>query len=138
ASQLATAHATIAARDAEVAALTVEQESVDARTNSLKAEIENLKRAGVRLQADLDRAIEAQAAQHRLQLEFDALPARWDVARAQLAEAEQALKTSQATITAAQRPPSSVACRGPQDSVLDAASDLGRFETGTMALVQGP
>jgi GAF domain-containing protein len=135
ANQLATAHATIAARDAEVAALTVAQEAVDARINGLQAEVDDLKRAGAGLQAELDRALEAQAAQHRLQLEFDALSARWDVAREQLAEAEQALKTSQATIKAAQRLSSSVEWRGALDSVLDAASELVRFERGTLALV---
>jgi GAF domain-containing protein len=135
AGQLATAHATIAARDGEVAALTVEQEGVQARINGLQTEIEELKRANSRLQGDLDRALETQAAQHRLQLEFDALSARWDVARAQLAEAEQALKTSQATIKAAQRLSSSVEWRGALDSVLDAASELVRFERGTLALV---
>ncbi|MDQ6714478.1 MAG: GAF domain-containing protein, partial [Candidatus Dormibacteraeota bacterium] len=135
AAQLATAHATIASRDAEVAALKVEQEGVDERINGLQAEIEDLKRANGRLQADLDRAVEAQAAHHHLQLEFDALSARWDVARAQLAEAEQAVKTSQATIKAAQRLSSSVEWRGALDSVLDAASELVRFERGTLALV---
>jgi len=134
-SQLATAHATMAARDAEVAALTVAQEAADARINGLQAEVDDLKRVGARLQAELDRALEAQAAQHRLQLEFDALSARWDVAREQLAEAEQALKTSQATIKAAQRLSSSVEWRGALDSVLDAASELVRFERGTLALV---
>src|SRR5207253_10204907 len=68
-------------------------------------------------------------------LEFDALSARWDVARAQLAEAEQAVKTSQATIKAAQRLSSSVEWRGALDGVLDAASELVRFERGTLALV---
>lgn len=135
AEQLATAHATIASRDAEVAALTVEQESVDTRINGLQAEINALTRDNVRLQADLERAIEAQAAHHHLQLEFDALSARWDVARAQLAEAEQAVKTSQATIKAAQRLSSSVEWRGALDGVLDAASELVRFERGTLALV---
>jgi GAF domain-containing protein len=135
ASQLATAHATIAARDAEVAALTVEQESVAARISALQNERDESKRTVATLQAELDRALEAQAAQHRLQLEFDALSARWDVARAQLAEAEQALKTSQATIKAAQRLSSSVEWRGALDSVLDAASELVRFERGTLALV---
>src|ERR1700681_2136099 len=135
AEQLATAHATIASRDAEVAALTVEQEGVDTRINGLQAEINALTRDNVRLQADLERAIEAQAAHHHLQLEFDALSARWDVARAQLAEAEQAVKTSQATIKAAQRLSSSVEWRGALDSVLDAASELVRFERGTLALV---
>lgn len=135
ASQLATAHATIASRDAEVAALKVEQEGVEARISGLQAEIEELNRASGRLQADLERAAEAQAAHHHLQLEFDALSARWDVARAQLAEAEQAVKTSQATIKAAQRLSSSVEWRGALDGVLDAASELVRFERGTLALV---
>ncbi|TMB69887.1 MAG: GAF domain-containing protein, partial [Chloroflexi bacterium] len=72
---------------------------------------------------------------HRVQLEFDALSARWDVARAQLAEAEQALKSSQATIKAAQRLSSSVEWRTVLDGVLDAASELVRFERGTLALV---
>jgi GAF domain-containing protein len=135
AAQLATAHATIAARDAEVAARKVEQEAVDARISGLQSEIEALKRGNGKLQADLDRALEAQAAQHHLQLEFDALSARWDVARAQLAEAESALKSSQATIKAAQRLSSSVEWRLALDGVLDAASELVRFERGTLALV---
>src|ERR1700694_104035 len=135
AGQLATAHATIASRDAEVAALKVEQEGVEERINGLHTEIEELKRASSRLNTDLERALEAQAAQHHLQLEFDALSARWDVARAQLAEAEQAVKTSQATIKAAQRLSSSVEWRGALDGVLDAASELVRFERGTLALV---
>jgi len=135
AAQLATAHATIASRDAEVAALTVEQEAVEARINGLQAATDELKRANGRLQVDLERALEAKAAHHHLQLEFDALSARWDVARAQLAEAEQAVKTSQATIKAAQRLSSSVEWRGALDGVLDAASELVRFERGTLALV---
>src|SRR5438046_7961014 len=83
AAQLATAHATIAARDAEVAARKVEQEAVEARSSGLQSEIEALKRGNGKMRADLERALEAQAAQHHLQLEFDALSARWDVARAQ-------------------------------------------------------
>src|SRR6202521_5282586 len=90
--QLATAHATIASRDAEVAALKVEQEGVEDRINGLHTEIEELKRASSRLNTDPERALEAQAAQHHLPLEFDALSARWDVARAQLAEAGEAVK----------------------------------------------
>ena len=133
--QLATAHATIAARDAEVAARKVEQEGVEARIGGLQSELEALKRGNAKLRADLDRALEAQAAQHHLQLEFDALSARWDVARAQLAEAESALKSSQATIKAAQRLSSSVEWRLALDGVLDAASELVRFERGTLALV---
>jgi len=135
AAQLASAHATIAARDAEVAALQVEQDGVEARISGLQSEIEQLKRGNGKLRADLDRALEAQAAQHHLQLEFDALSARWDVARAQLAEAESALKSSQATIKAAQRLSSSVEWRLALDGVLDAASELVRFERGTLALV---
>jgi len=135
AGQLALAHATIAARDAEVAGLKVEQEGVEARIIGLQSEAEELKRANDQLRADLERALEAKAAHHHLQLEFDALSARWGVARAQLAEAEQALKTSQATIKAAQRLSSSVEWRAALDSVLDAASELVRFERGTLALV---
>ncbi len=135
AAQLATAHATIAARDAEVAARKVEQEGVEARIGGLQSAIEALKRGNGKLQADLDRALEAQAAHHHLQLEFEALSARWDVARAQLAEAESALKSSQATIKAAQRLFSSVEWRLALDGVLDAASELVRFERGTLALV---
>src|SRR6202140_5311686 len=135
AGELASAHATIAARDAEVAGLKVEQETVEERSNGLRAEIEALKRATDGLKADLERALENQAPHHRVQLEFDALSARWDVARAQLAEAEQALKSSQATIKAAQRLSSSVEWRSVLDGVLDAASELVRFERGTLALV---
>jgi len=135
AGELASAHATIAARDAEVAALKVEVETVEARSNRLRAEVEAAKRASDGMRADLERALENQAAHHRVQLEFDALSARWDVARAQLAEAEQALKSSQATIKAAQRLSSSVEWRTVLDGVLDAASELVRFERGTLALV---
>ena len=135
AAQLAGAHATIAARDAEVAALQIDRDGVEARISGLQSEIEQLKRGNGKLRADLDRALEAQAAQHHLQLEFDALSARWDVARAQLAEAESALKSSQATIKAAQRLSSSVEWRLALDGVLDAASELVRFERGTLALV---
>ncbi|TMD46669.1 MAG: GAF domain-containing protein [Chloroflexi bacterium] len=135
AGELASAHATIAARDAEVAALKVEHETVEARSNRLRAEVEAAKRASDGMRADLERALENQAAHHRVQLEFDALSARWDVARAQLAEAEQALKSSQATIKAAQRLSSSVEWRTVLDGVLDAASELVRFERGTLALV---
>jgi len=135
AGELAGAHATIAARDAEVAALKVEVETVEGRSNRLRAEVEAAKRASDGMRADLERALENQAAHHRVQLEFDALSARWDVARAQLAEAEQALKSSQATIKAAQRLSSSVEWRTVLDGVLDAASELVRFERGTLALV---
>src|SRR5256714_483271 len=133
AGDLANAHATIAARDAEVAGLKVEQDAVDRRIQDLRTEIDALKKENGSLQTELERAIESQARQHRLQLEFDALSARWEVARAQLAEAEQALKTSQATIKAAQRLSSSVEWRTALDGILDAASELVRFERGTLA-----
>jgi GAF domain-containing protein len=135
AGELASAHATIAARDAEVAALKVEQETVEARAAALRAEVEAAERAADGLKGDLERALENQATHHRVQLEFEALSARWDVARAQLAEAEVALKSSQATIKAAQRLSSSVEWRSVLDGVLDAASELVRFERGTLALV---
>ena len=135
AGELAGAHATIAARDAEVAALKVQQETVAAHVRELRTEAEKLKTNVVSTQGELERAIEAQAGHHRLQLEFDALSARWEVARAQLAEAEQALKTSQATIKAAQKLSSSVEWRRALDGILDAASELVRFERGTLALV---
>src|SRR2546425_118162 len=129
AAQLATAHATIASRDAEVAALKVELEGVEERINGLQGEIEELKRASGRFQADLARALEAKAAHHHLQLEFDALSARWDVARAQLAEAEQAVKTSQATIKAAQRLSSSVEGRGAPGGGRHPAPPLGPLQS---------
>jgi GAF domain-containing protein len=135
ASELATAHATIAARDAEVAALKVEQEAVEARISGLQAQTDKLTKDNATVRTELDHALESQAVHHRLQLEFEALSARWDVARAQLAEAEQALKTSQATIKAAQRLSSSVEWRTALDGVLDAASELVRFERGTLAIV---
>lgn len=134
-SELATAHATIAARDGEVAALKLELEAAEAQVNTLRAEAERLRKDDAAVHAELQRALEAQAGHHRLQLEFDALSARWEVARAQLAEAEQALKTSQATIKAAQRLSSSVEWRSALDGILDAASELVRFERGTLALV---
>jgi GAF domain-containing protein len=135
AAELATAHAIIAARDAEVAALKVEQETIEARVGGLNARVDALTRDNAAVHTELEHALESQAAHHRLQLEFEALSARWDVARAQLAEAEQALKTSQATIKAAQRLSSSVEWRTALDGVLDAASELVRFERGTLALV---
>jgi GAF domain-containing protein len=133
--QVASAHATIAARDGEVAALKVEHEAAEQRINQLRDQVEALKKEHGLLQAEVERATETLAGHHRLQLEFDALSARWEVARAQLAEAEQALKTSQATIKAAQKLSSSVEWRSALDGILDAASELVRFERGTLALV---
>jgi GAF domain-containing protein len=135
AADIAAAHATIAARDAEVASLRVDLDAAEQRLNALRDEVEGLKKERASTQAELDKALEAQAGHHRLQLEFEALSARWEVARAQLAEAEQALKTSQATIKAAQKLSSSVEWRTALDGILDAASELVRFERGTLALV---
>ncbi|HVH65226.1 MAG TPA: GAF domain-containing protein, partial [Candidatus Acidoferrum sp.] len=134
-SDLATAHATIAARDAEVAALKVDLEAAESQLKLVRAEVEKLRKDAAGVQNELERARVAQAGHHRLQLEFEALSARWEVARAQLAEAEQALKTSQATIKAAQRLSSSVEWRTALDGILDAASELVKFERGTLALV---
>lgn len=133
--ELATVHATVAARDAEVAALKNEREAAEARLASAGQELDELRADNAKLTADVERVAELEAAHHRLQLEKDALTARWDVARTQLAETEQALATAQATIKAAQRLSSSVEWRGALDSVLDAASELVRFERGTLALV---
>jgi GAF domain-containing protein len=132
---LATAHATVAARDAEVASQKNEQEAIEARLATAAQELGDLRAENARLTADIERVAELEAAHHRLQLESDALTARWDVARTQLTETEQALTTAQATIKAAQRLSSSVEWRGALDSVLDAASELVRFERGTLALV---
>jgi GAF domain-containing protein len=133
--ELATAHATVAARDAEVASQKNEQEAVEARLVTTSQKLGELQAENAKLTADIERVAELEAAHHRLQLESDALTARWDVARTQLAETEQALATAQATIKAAQRLSSSVEWRGALDSVLDAASELVRFERGTLALV---
>jgi GAF domain-containing protein len=134
-SDIAAAHATIAARDAEIASLKVEQETWEKRINQFRDELQAAKKESATAQAELERAVEAQAGHHRLQLEFEALSARWEVARAQLAEAEQALKTSQATIKAAQKLSQSVEWRTALDGILDAASELVKFERGTLALV---
>ena len=133
--QLATLHATLAARDAQVAALEVAEDEWKAKVGKLNQDLSGLKSANAQLTADLHRATELQSAHNRLQLEFDALSARLDVARAQLLEAEEQLKSSQATIKAAQRLSSSVEWRQALDGVLDAASELVRFERGTLALV---
>src|SRR5438132_358511 len=81
------------------------------------------------LEAQIARHATLETAYHTVDKE------RHDVARAQLLEAEQQLKSSQATIKAAQRLSSSVEWRQALDGVLDAASELVRFERGTLALV---
>ena len=134
-SQLASAHATIAARDAEVASLKNELEAAEKQLREARESLAQTTAENCKLKAENERAVETEAVNHRLQLENETLVARWDVARTQLAEAEQALATAQATIKAAQRLSSSVEWRGALDSVLDAASELVRFERGTLALV---
>ena len=134
-SELTGAHATIAARDAQIASLKNEQEAVERDLVGARKALDQVTAEMESLKADIARAAELEAANHRLELENETLVARWDVARTQLAEAEQALSTSQATIKAAQRLSSSVEWRGALDSVLDAASELVRFERGTLALV---
>src|SRR5947208_8245820 len=69
AAQLATAHATIASRDAEVAALTVEQEAVAVRINGLQAATDERKRANGLRQTDRARALESTPAPQHLQTE---------------------------------------------------------------------
>lgn len=134
-SQLASAHAMIAARDAEVASLKNELEAAEGQVRETRESLAVTTTENRKLKAENELAVETEAANHRLQLENETLVARWGVARTQLAEAEQALATAQATIKAAQRLSSSVEWRGALDSVLDAASELVRFERGTLALV---
>jgi GAF domain-containing protein len=133
--EIASLHATLAARDAAIASLEVEQEQWKSRVVSIEHELAELKRRNEQLKQEGQKLAEKEAAHQHLRLEFDALSARWDVAREQLAEAEQALRVSQATIKAAQRLSSSVEWRNALDGVLDAASELVRFERGTLALV---
>jgi GAF domain-containing protein len=133
--QLSGLHAPIAARDAEVAGLKISEEEWKKKTLALSTELEATAASNAQLKTDLEHAAETEASHSRLQLEFDALSARWDVARAQLSEAEQALKNSQAIIKAAQRLSASVEWRTALDGILDAASELVRFERGTLALV---
>ncbi|HYM49120.1 MAG TPA: GAF domain-containing protein [Candidatus Limnocylindrales bacterium] len=133
--QLTHLHARIAAKEAEIAALTVAQDDWKERVQKLGQEVADLRASQEKSREQLTRLSAVEAAKSRLQLEYDSLAARWEVAKAQLDEAEQALRTSQATIKAAQRLSASVEWRGALDGVLDAASELVRFERGTLALV---
>lgn len=133
--QVASLHATIAARNAEIASLEVAEDDWKERVNTLGEEVADLRTSQARLEEEAARLAPLEAARTRLQLEYDSLAARWEVARAQLDEAEQALRGSQATIKAAQRLSASVEWRSALDGVLDAASELVRFERGTLALV---
>lgn len=131
----ATAHATLAAREAEVAALRVAEDALKERVAHLSQEVADGRAAAAHLQGELDRIAGLEAEYTRLKLEHEAVSARCEVALAQLAEAEQALETAQATIKAAQRLSGSLEWRSALDSVLDAASELVRFERGTLAIV---
>ena len=133
--QIAGLHATLAARDAEIAALKVADEDLKERLLKAESEAQSMKENEAALRNELERLTEVEAARDRLEIEHQTLSARWEVARAQHAETEQALKTAQATIKAAQRLSSSVEWRSALDGVLDAASELVRFERGTLALV---
>jgi GAF domain-containing protein len=133
--QLSTSNATLAARDAEVASLKNDEDEWKKKVQALSGELEAMAANSSQLKAELEHAAETEIAHARLELEFTALSARWDVARAQLSESEQALKSSHATIKAAQRLSASVEWRGALDGILDAASELVRFERGTLALV---
>jgi hypothetical protein len=132
---LATLRATIAARDAAVAALQGEQDEWRLKVGKLTADLDDIKARLAEQATVVQRAKDREAAFTHLQLEYDSLAARWEVARTQLEEAEEALKTSQATIKAAQKLSSSVEWRSALDGILDAASELVRFERGTLALV---
>jgi len=133
--QVAALHATIAGRDAEIASLRIAEDDSKGRLDGLVEEVAELRAVKARLEEEAARLAPLEAARTRLQLEYDSLAARWEVARAQLEEAEQSLRGSQATIKAAQRLSASVEWRSALDGVLDAASELVRFERGTLALV---
>jgi GAF domain-containing protein len=134
AAEVATAHATLAARDTQIAALRSDEDQWKQMIAQLTQETANQKTNLAGLQAKLARLSALQAEHARLKIEYDAVDARCDVARAQLAEVEHALETAQATIKAAQRLSTAVEWRAALDSILDAASELVRFERGTLAL----
>jgi len=134
AADVASAHATLAARDTQIAALGSAEDQWKQMIAQLTQETANQKTNLAGMQAKLARLSALEAEHARLKIEYDAVDARCDVARAQLAEVEHALETSQATIKAAQRLSTAVEWRAALDSILDAASELVRFERGTLAL----
>ena len=134
AAEVASAHATLAARDTQIAALASAEDQWKQMIAQLTQETANQKTNLAGMQAKLARLSALEAEHARLKIEYDAVDARCDVARAQLAEVEHALETSQATIKAAQRLSTAVEWRAALDSILDAASELVRFERGTLAL----
>lgn len=135
AAEVAAAHATLAARDSQVAALRSDEEHWKQTVSELTQEVANQKANLASVQSKVARLAAVEAEHARLKIEYEAVDARCDVARAQLAEVEQALGTAQATIKAAQRLSTSVEWRTALDSILDAASELVRFDRGTLALV---
>ncbi len=135
AAEVAAAHATLAARDTQIAALRGDADRSKQTMAQLTQEIDGQKASLRGLQAQLARLSTLETEHARLKIEYEAVDARCDVARAQLAEVEHALETAQATIKAAQRLSVSVEWRTALDGILDAASELVRFERGTLALV---
>jgi peptidoglycan hydrolase CwlO-like protein len=135
ATEVATAHATLAARDTQIAAFRADEDRWKQMISQLTQEVAEQKAKLAGMQPQLARLSTLEGEHARLKIEYEAVDARCDVARAQLAEVERALETAQATIKAAQRLSSSVEWRAALDSILDAASELVRFERGTLALV---
>ncbi len=135
ASQSASVRATLAARDAEVAALRAAEEELRDQLSRLTQETSDHKAALARLKSELDRVSTLEAEHARLTLEHEAVSARCDVALAQLAEAEQAVESAQATINAAQRLSASLEWHAALEGVLDGASQVVRFDRGTLAVV---
>jgi GAF domain-containing protein len=135
AAEVASTHATLAARDTQIAALRNDEDQWKKMIGQLTQEVAAQKSGLAGMQSRLARLSSLEAEHARLKIEYEAVDARGDVARAQLAEVEHALENAQATIKAAQRLSSSVEWRTALDSILDAASELVRFERGTLALV---
>jgi GAF domain-containing protein len=134
AAEVAAAHATLAARDTQIAALGSAEDQWKQMIAQLTQETASQKANLATMQTKLARLSALEAEHARLKIEYDAVDARCDVARAQLAEVEHALENAQATIKAAQRLSTAVEWRAALDSILDAASELVRFERGTLAL----
>jgi len=135
AAENARSHATLAARDAEIAALRVAEDVLKGRISHLTQEVADENAAAMQLKAELDRLAGLEEEHARLKLEHEAVATRCEVALARLAEAEQAVETAQATIKAAQRLSGSLEWRTALDGVIDAASELVRFDRGTLAIV---
>lgn len=135
AAEVASTHATLAARDTQIAALRNDEDQWKKMIAQLTQEVAAQKTSQAAMKSQVARLSTLEAEHARLKIEYEAVDARCDVARAQLAEVEHALENAQATIKAAQRLSSSVEWRTSLDSILDAASELVRFERGTLALV---